>query len=117
MPASDFEYERTYEYIGSKTGVKIPSAIEGAKVVKIGYEAFYYQDDIALVVIPDSVTEIGNSAFFHCEGLTSITIPNSVIKIAYNAFLGCTAEITYKGKTYTSDGGYYGELYNAINGT
>ena len=44
---------------------------------------------------------------------TSVTIPNSVTEIGKRAFYYCTAEITYKGKTYTSD--KYDALYEAIN--
>ena len=47
-------------------------------------------NDIAIVLIPDSVTEIGRGAFRGCTGLTSIVIPDSVTKIGEYAFGGCT---------------------------
>lgn len=113
-PTSDFKYEYGEElgsiiitrYIGDKEDVRIPSVIEGKKVVKIlGYEegetnetnpfvhffgAFEYCKGVKSVIIPNSVTEIGESAFAGCTGLTNITIPNSVTEIGDYAFAHCS---------------------------
>ncbi len=60
--------------------VVIPDGIE-----KIAAGAFYGDEELESVVIPDSVTEIGDSAF--CEsGLQEITIPESVTTIGGEAF-------------------------------
>lgn len=90
------------------TSITLPS-----KITKIGYYAFFNCTSLTSITIPDSVTEIRGDAFSGCTGLTSVTIPDSVTSIGY-AFNDCSAEITYKGKTYTSDN--YKELYKAING-
>ena len=44
---------------------------------------------VAKLIIPDSVTHIGAYAFAHCSSLTSLTIPNSVTQIGNNAFDNC----------------------------
>ncbi|MGN0669438.1 MAG: leucine-rich repeat protein, partial [Oscillospiraceae bacterium] len=66
------------------------------------------------IKIPESVTKIGSSAFFNCRELHEITIPDGVTSISDFAFWCCDANVTYKGKTYSST--YYYGLYNEING-
>lgn len=77
------------QYKGSGGDVVIPATIDGKKVTKIGYEAFYMgvsDDRITSVTIPNGVTEIGCCAFRFNYGLISIAIPESVVKIGDLAF-------------------------------
>ena len=89
---NDFEYsvkdgEATItEYLGTGTDVVIPSSIEGSPVTKIGYWAFYGNEYIKSVIIPDSVKAIDDEAFSFCENLSSITIGENVTSIGYQAF-------------------------------
>jgi hypothetical protein len=98
-------------YDGFDVDLIIPSVLGGVPVTAIGDEAFWFDDRIKSVVIPDSVKTIGESAFFYCTnlesviigngvthigesafsytGLTSVVIPDSVIIIGTRAFLGC----------------------------
>lgn len=70
-------------------------------VTNIGYQAFYSDNRLTSVTIPNSVTSIGDQAFSKCSMLRSITIPNSVTYIGYNTFyqsksletITCTATI------------------------
>lgn len=48
-------------------------------------EAFYGQDNITEVIIPNSVKYIGGNAFHDCDLLKEITVPNGVV-IEENAF-------------------------------
>lgn len=54
--------------------------------IEIAEGAFYEQNRLTNIVIPDSVTSINNSAFFGCTGITSITIPDSVEYIGLEVF-------------------------------
>ena len=93
----DFEYEYDEEldgmvitkYIGSDSSVKIPSAIEGKRVVRLGRDSFKYCDKVTVVVIPDGVTSIGESACWACSSLISVIIPDSIKSIGENAFWEC----------------------------
>ena len=58
-------------------------------VTSIGHRAFYSDDGLTSIEIPNSVTSIGYYAFSYCTGLTSVTIPNSVTSIGDDAFDGC----------------------------
>lgn len=69
-----------YKYVGKDSSVTIP-----ARVTIIGKEAFYFQNNIRLVVFPDTVTTIGDRAFW-CTGLQSLQLPDSVTSIGESAF-------------------------------
>ena len=96
----------------TETDIIIRDDYDGLPVKAINTNAFYYNDNVTSVTIPDSVTSIGSSAFNGCGELTSvrigsnvktignyafymcnklrdITIPDSVTNIAYNAFDDC----------------------------
>ena len=111
-------------YTGSSTNVVIPSSInvngEDIPVKVIADNAFYDNDTITSVTIPDSVTAIGDYAFYYCSNLktvtisensqltsigdfafgdcsslTSIYIPDSVTAIEGHAFRNCSNLIIY----------------------
>ena len=82
-------------YTGSSTNVVIPSSInvngEDIPIKEISEEAFYNNDNLTSIYIPDSVTTIGSSAFYNCDSLTSIYIPDSVTTIRGWAFENCSS--------------------------
>lgn len=122
-PARDFQYEEIRDigieitgYNGDNTIVKIPSEIDGKKVVKIGNEAFKYRSDITDIAIPEGVTEVTPMAFSRCSGLRNVALPDSVMSIGavvgFGDYLGTYAKFTYRGKEYRPS--QYDELNDAI---
>ena len=93
-------------YEGNDTVLTLPEGYNGEKY-EIYKRAFYNNDKITSVIIPDSVTSIGNYAFSGCSSLASITIPDSVTSIGSSAFEGCTSlrSVTI-GNSVTSIGTY-----------
>src|SRR5581483_1251981 len=100
-------------YTGSGGAVTIPGTINGLSVSSIRYKAFYQNNSLTGITIPDSVTNIeevafsectklasvtmgtnvigiGDYAFSDCVSLTNLIIPSSVTAIGGSAFLGCT---------------------------
>jgi len=53
-----------------------------------------HKDNIAIIVIGDSVTNIGDGAFGGCIYLTSVTIPNSITSIGNCSFRDCISLIS-----------------------
>ncbi|MGM9900324.1 MAG: leucine-rich repeat protein [Bacilli bacterium] len=70
--------------------IEIPSIYKFYPVTKIGPSAFFSNEIVEKVIIPDTITEIGESAFAYCENLKSINIPDTVTKIGNKAFNNCT---------------------------
>ena len=77
-------------YVGNDTELVLPESYNGENY-KIYLNAFRYNDNIASIEIPDSVTSIGNSAFYDCTSLASIVVPDSVTSIGWSAFKNCTS--------------------------
>ncbi len=75
-------------YVGKSDRVKIPSEIEGHKIVSIGTSAFA-GTSIKEISIECEDIVISASAFYDCKRLTNITM-TSVIEISTSAFEGCT---------------------------
>src|SRR6266436_5113182 len=61
-------------YTGPGGAVTIPDTINGLPVTSIGDAAFFFNDTVTSVTIPNSVINIGVSAFYDCYSLTSVTI-------------------------------------------
>lgn len=100
----------SYDYLKG-SDVKVPSMIDGLKVVaigdysfymlnmtdvtipegvtSIGKGAFYEISYLSTVNLPSTLTSIGELAFYHCEELPSITLPGGVTSIGANAFEMC----------------------------
>ncbi len=101
-----------YQYDGKSfpLTMKIPSTVDGKKVVSIGDRFMYYASTTTeKIVVPEGVKNIGNYAFYHCEKLRSIEIPSTVTSIGTGA-LGFNNNITEikiasGNKNYTAQDG------------
>lgn len=69
---------------------EIPSQIDGKTVVGIGLQAFYYEQDLNSITLPDTLKYIDEQAFANCNSLTEIIIPANVTEIKSNAFMSCS---------------------------
>jgi hypothetical protein len=58
-------------------------------VTYIGERAFEFCDGITSIVIPNSVTYIGSYAFHNCPRLTNVTLSNSMTSVGYCVFMDC----------------------------
>lgn len=86
-------------YAGDPERVRIP---DGAKAVAgdgdVDGFAFYEDDRIVSVELPDSVERIGAKAFEHCRNLRRVRLSANLKEIGGNAFWGTLLEtIVYPG--------------------
>ncbi len=74
--------------------VVIPGEIEyeGVKyaVVGVAEKAFYHNDSVKVVSLPNGLSSLGDFAFGHCSQLKSIHIPSSLTSLGAGAFYGCS---------------------------
>ena len=75
-------------FSGASTLVSIPATLDGHPVTAIGERAFEGQN-VAAVVLPESLESIGWFAFYNCASLMDVTIPATVTSIGYAVFDGC----------------------------
>ena len=59
-------------------------------VTSIGEQAFWTNNNIKSVSIPESVTDIGVAAFEYCDGLTAVQLPEGLIRISRKLFHNCS---------------------------
>lgn len=77
------------KYTGTTADLTIPRVIGGYQVRGIGNSAFWKNEYLTSVVIPEGVTSIGENGFGWCSVLTSISIPTSVSFIDLMPLVGC----------------------------
>lgn len=95
----DFEYkineDNTYSVVGigtyKGTNLVIPAEHLGLPVTKIEDKAFFDNETITGLVLPDTVTSIGEEAFHYCIKLEKIELGNGVRNIGFKAFYFCTS--------------------------
>lgn len=59
--------------------------------LSIGEGAFFNNNNIETLIIPDSVIKIGPKAFAWCSSLKTINLPKSITSIENGTFYGCKA--------------------------
>ena len=83
----------TYSVRGMGTAtvsdIIVPPTYNGRAVTAVSDKAFYMNNDITSIVIPEGVTYIGEYAFYNCHSITSIIVPDSVTRIGQGAFMSC----------------------------
>ena len=76
---------------GATGNIVIPATYRQKPVTSIGDEAFFGENDIISLTLPETIKNIGNSAFAGCTYLESVNIPNGLLSIGADAFSGCRA--------------------------
>ena len=75
--SADGTYAEVVGYKGTATKIKIADTYNNLPVKVICEDAFYQNNNITSVIIPDSVTSIGDYAFSSCSSLTSVTFEDA----------------------------------------
>lgn len=70
-------------------------------ITEIAGYAFYYNDRLQSIFIPEGVTTIGQRAFYYCSKLEDVTIPSTVTSIGGTAFAICQSLLTVRVKATT----------------
>ncbi|MDD3382875.1 MAG: leucine-rich repeat protein, partial [Bacilli bacterium] len=85
------EYYKVTDYTGSSTEVIIPDYYNKKPVALIDYSAFYQNEDITSVRLPETLKEIKQLAFSGCVSLEAVSFPTSLEIIENMAYYGCEA--------------------------
>ncbi len=72
-------------YSGEAAELEIPAEIDGIPVSSIGKMAFYSNDTLEKVTVPEGVTNIGSNAFCGSLNLSRISLPDSLKTISMYA--------------------------------
>ncbi|MCR5138782.1 MAG: leucine-rich repeat protein, partial [Bacteroidaceae bacterium] len=87
------EVEVTSGDSGYSGEITIPQTVTNGgttfNVLRIGDNAFYNQDNLTAISLPNTILSIGQHAFQNCDGLKSVNIPGSVKALEYEAFREC----------------------------
>lgn len=76
-------------YNGEGKAVTLPDSIKNVAVIAVGAKAFFRNQNLETVAVPEPVFNIGASAFSGCRNLKKVTLPNTLKVIGPNAFRNC----------------------------
>lgn len=69
-----------------KGNVILPDCIKEEKVTTIGKKAFFGEEQLRVLYLPQSVRKIEDWAFVHCSGLQELWIPRSFEELGKDVF-------------------------------
>lgn len=77
----------------SVSGIVVPvSSIDGIRVIEINNYAFQNNEDVTVVVMPDTITMVENYAFAGCTNLRHVKLSEGLVSSLYGyVFAGCTS--------------------------
>ena len=76
-------------YTGSSSDLTVPEKIDGKKIIAVGAHAFFGNENLRSIILPEGVTAINTLAFAHCSKLERVRFPKSLRKIDARAFFAC----------------------------
>lgn len=80
----------------SITDLVIPETLGGAPVTAIDSKAFYLNNHLKSVSLPEGITSIGDSAFGGCRKISNLILPDTIQSIGSQAFSSCSALVSVK---------------------
>lgn len=80
-----------YKYVGTDAVVEIPEKIGARVITAVDSSAFYENESVEQVILPDSVLSIGDMAFMYCTNLKDVDVSVNLNSIGDYAFVGCTS--------------------------
>lgn len=100
-----------FSLVNNETDMVIPGEYNGKPVTRIGEKAFYRNEILTNIKIPNSVTVIESSAFENCSKLTTAPLPRRLQYIGGSAFEECRSlkavvmpnSVTYVGSRAFKD--------------
>ena len=79
-------YAEIVTYEGESSDITVPDAFMGIPVKVIGAYAFYKNEKVQKVTLPNGLIVIGESSFQECSALKEVITGNQLEKIEQNAF-------------------------------
>lgn len=79
-------------YTGSDKNVEIPDTINSRKVIAIDKKAFYNNQSVVKIILPESLKTVGNKAFANCKNLKEVTFNSEYTNFEENVFENCGVE-------------------------
>ena len=79
------------DYTGKDTRLNIPKSIGGYPVSSIGEDAFFGNETLRAVRVPEGVKTLGKNAFGSCIYLEKVTLPQGLTSVGAWAFHQCEA--------------------------
>ncbi len=79
-------YSEITAYNGKDAVVTVPDAFMGLSVKSIGEYAFFENETLTKITLPDSLIVIGKSAFQDCSSLTEVVLGSNLEHISQAAF-------------------------------
>ena len=76
-------------YTGTGGYIEVPSEIDGYAVTAIGENAFYDNDNLYELRVPEGVTALGDYAFGYCDNLATLYLPSSLTAFGYGISYDC----------------------------
>lgn len=75
---------------GENITLVIPKQINSVEVKHISDNAFFGQDHISNLILPETLESIGDNAFMNAENLEAINIPSGIKSLGSQIFYGCS---------------------------
>jgi len=96
------------KYTGSDEAVTIPATLGGKPVTAIGSDAFYGNDAVKSLKMPETITSIGRNAFKLCSNLSDIKLHEGITSIGSEAFNSvAVTEITIPSTLTSCENQFY----------
>lgn len=78
-------------YFGNQANVVVPALHNGKPITKVADEAFWLQEDLISVVLPEGLLHLGDHSFGYCTNLQTVVLPSTLKTIDRMAFVECTS--------------------------
>ena len=89
LPVNEGTAASITSYTGEEGELTVPEKLDDLPVISIGNQAFWYNDVVEFVRLPEGITEIGDMAFYMCPNLKEVYLPEGVVSIGTCCFGGC----------------------------